>query len=94
MVIRAMEMKTNAVMGVDIDYEVFGEDGMMMVTPIGTARHLSSGIPQEKLLTENNTAIRPRRDKALCLSCEQHKQHFTGQIIIHRKNCEIKLFGQ
>ena len=80
--------------GVDIDYEVFGEGGMMMVSLSGTAALVSSETLQEKPPKVNNTAIRPRRDKALCLSCEQHKQHFTGQIIIHRKNCEIKLFGQ
>ena len=50
-------------MGVDIDYEVFGEGGMMMVSLNGTAVLLNSEILQEKLPTEHNTAIRPRHDK-------------------------------
>ena len=44
-------MKANAVIGVDIDYEVFGEGGMMMVSLSGTAVLLSGEIPQEKLPT-------------------------------------------
>ena len=63
MVISAMEMKTNAVMGVDIDYEVYDEGGMMLVSLNGTAVLLRGEIPQENLPTENNTAIRTRRNK-------------------------------
>ena len=37
MVGKATAMKANAVIGVDIDYEVFGEGGMMMVSLSGTA---------------------------------------------------------
>ena len=51
MVVRATAMKANAVIGVDIDYEVFGEGGMMMVSLSGTAVLLSGEIPQEKLPT-------------------------------------------
>ena len=51
MVVRATTMKANAVIGVDIDYEVFGEGGMMMVSLSGTAVLLSGEIPQEKLPT-------------------------------------------
>jgi uncharacterized protein YbjQ (UPF0145 family) len=51
MVERATTMKANAVIGVDIDYEVFGEGGMMMVSLSGTAVLLSGEIPQEKLPT-------------------------------------------
>ena len=49
--------------GVDIDYEVFGEGGMMMVTLSGTAALVSSETLQEKPPKVNNTAIRPRRDR-------------------------------
>ena len=42
-------MKANAVIGVEIDYEVFGEGGMTMVSLSGTAVPLSDEIPQEKL---------------------------------------------
>ncbi|MDB4677896.1 heavy metal-binding domain-containing protein [Synechococcus sp. AH-551-A21] len=51
MVERATIMKANAVIGVDIDYEVFGEGGMMMVSLSGTAVLLSGEIPQGKLPT-------------------------------------------
>ena len=51
MVVRATAMKANAVIGVDIDYEVFGEGGMMMVSLSGTAVLLSGEIHQEKLPT-------------------------------------------
>ena len=44
-------MKANAVIGVDIDYEVFGEGGMMMVSLSGTAVLLIGEIPHEKLAT-------------------------------------------
>ena len=49
MVFRATAMKANAVIGVEIDYEVFGEGGMTMVSLSGTAVPLSDEIPQEKL---------------------------------------------
>jgi len=51
MVVRATTMKANAVIGVDIDYEVFGEGGMMMVSLSGTVVFLSNEIPQEKFAT-------------------------------------------
>ena len=51
MVERATTMIANAVIGVDIDYEVFGEGGMMMVSLSGTAVLLSGEIPQGKLPT-------------------------------------------
>ena len=44
-------MKANAVIGVEIDYEVFGEGGIMMVSLSGTAVLLSGEIHQEKLPT-------------------------------------------
>ena len=49
--------------GVDIDYEVFGEGGMVMVSLSGTAALVSSETLQEKPPKVNNTAIRPRHDK-------------------------------
>ena len=51
MIVRTTAMTANAVIGVDIDYEVFGEGGMMMVSLSGTAVLLSDEIPQEKLPT-------------------------------------------
>tara|TARA_Y100000385_G_scaffold221110_1_gene230731 strand:- start:322 stop:675 length:354 start_codon:yes stop_codon:yes gene_type:complete len=51
MLVRASGMKANAVIGVDIDYEVFGEGGMMMVSLSGTVVFLSNEIPQEKFAT-------------------------------------------
>ena len=48
MVFRATAMKANAVIGVDIDYEVLGEGGMMMVSLSGTAVPLSDDIPPRK----------------------------------------------
>ena len=49
---RATAINANAVIGVDIDYEVFGEGGMMMVSLSGTAVLLSGEIPQGKLPTK------------------------------------------
>jgi uncharacterized protein YbjQ (UPF0145 family) len=54
MVARATAMKANAVIGVDIDYEVFGEGGMMMVSLSGTAVLLSSETPQGELPTRSS----------------------------------------
>ena len=51
MAVRATAMKANAVIGIDIDYEVFGEGGMMMVSLSGTAVLINGEIPQEKLPT-------------------------------------------
>ena len=36
-------MQANAIVGVDLDYEVFGEGGMMMVSVSGTAVLLEGG---------------------------------------------------
>ena len=51
MVDRAATMKANAVIGVDIDYEVLEEGWMMMVSLSGTAVLLRGEIPQGKLPT-------------------------------------------
>ena len=40
---RATLMQANAIVGVDLDYEVFGEGGMMMVSVSGTAVLLEGG---------------------------------------------------
>lgn len=37
MEMRAQQMGANAVVGVDIDYETFGNAGMLMVSASGTA---------------------------------------------------------
>ena len=37
MEVRASQMGANAVVGVDIDYETFGNAGMLMVSATGTA---------------------------------------------------------
>ena len=42
---RALMMQANAIVGVDLDYEVFGEGGMMMVSVSGTAVLLEGGLP-------------------------------------------------
>ena len=47
MVIRAMAIKANAVMEVNIDYEVFGEDEMVMVSINETAELLSGEKPKK-----------------------------------------------
>ena len=37
MEVRASQMGANAVVGVDVDYETFGNAGMLMVSATGTA---------------------------------------------------------
>ena len=37
----------NAIVGVDLDYEVFGQGGMMMVSVSGTAVLLEGGLPTD-----------------------------------------------
>lgn len=49
MVVRAKNMKANAIIGVDLDYEVFGEGGMMLVSVSGTAVLLDGQMPQGEL---------------------------------------------
>ena len=63
MVIRAMAIKANAVIEVNIDYEVFGEDEMVMVSLNETAELLSGEKLKKNVLQQNNTAVKPRRDK-------------------------------
>lgn len=54
MVARATAMKANAVIGVDIYYEVFGEGGMMIMSLSGTAVLLSGKTPQGELPTRSS----------------------------------------
>ena len=54
MMVRATAMKANAVIGVDIDYEVFGEGGVMMVSLSVTAVLLSGETPQENFQLQNS----------------------------------------
>ena len=49
MISRAIALKANAVIGVDLDYEVFGEGGMMLVSVSGTAVLLDGQMPQRDL---------------------------------------------
>ena len=44
---RARLMNANAIVGVDLDYEVFGQGGMMMVSVSGTAVLLEGGLPTD-----------------------------------------------
>ena len=44
---RARLMNANAIVGVDLDYEVFGQGGMMMVSMSGTAVLLEGGLPTD-----------------------------------------------
>ena len=49
MISRAIALNANAVIGVDLDYEVFGEGGMMLVSMSGTAVLLEGQMPQRDL---------------------------------------------
>lgn len=49
MIKRALGMNANAVIGVDLDYEVFGDGGMMLVSVSGTAVLLDGQMPQRDL---------------------------------------------
>ena len=44
---RARLMNANAIVGVDLDYEVFGQGGMMMVSVSGTAVLLEGELPTD-----------------------------------------------
>ncbi len=49
MIRRAVSMNANAVLGVDLDYEVFGDGGMMLVSVSGTAVLLDGQMPKRDL---------------------------------------------
>ena len=49
MIRRAVAMNANAVLAVDLDYEVFGDGGMMLVSVSGTAVLLDGQMPKRDL---------------------------------------------